>query len=272
MPATISPKDVMALRQKTGMGMMECKKALEDASGDMDAAIKLLMAAAKGKMDLRADRAAVEGAIAIVKAADGKSATAVELNSETDFVARGDEFVAAVQKVAEIVQAGPAGEFKGSPAVTAIVDELRVTTKENVSLARAVKLEAATKVGSYLHHNRQVAALVAVDGAADDDLLVGLCQHIAAYVPTPLAVDESGLPAAEIETAKQGFIAEAQASGKPAEIAQKMAIGKLKKWVDERTLLGQPYVRDPAGKQLVRDVVPKGTTVKGFVRLQVGVK
>jgi elongation factor Ts len=271
MSATISSKDVMALRSKTGMGMMECKKALEEAGGNMESAIKILMAAAKGKMDLRADRAAVEGAIAIAKSADSKSAAIVELDSETDFVARGDQFISAVQKIADIVLTGPTGSTQPTPAITAIVDELRVTTKENISVAHAHKLSAG-KVGSYLHHNRQVAALVSVDGDAPDELLTGICQHIAAFVPTPLAVDESGLPAAEVEAAKNGFIEEAKASGKPAEIAAKMSIGKLKKWIDERTLLGQPYVRDVTGKTLVRDTLPKGTTVKSFVRLQVGIK
>lgn len=274
MAATISSKDVMTLRQRTGMGMMECKKALEEANGDMTAAVEILRKSAKGKMDERADRLAVQGTIAIAKNADASEAALVELDTETDFVARGDAFINAAQEIANLVLAGPEGETPATPQITKIVDDLRFTTKENVSLGRAVKLSAPAggKVGSYLHHNRQVGTLVIFTGQAADDVLLGLSQHVAAAVPTPGAVDEAGLPQDELEKARAEFVAEAQASGKPAEIATKMAEGKVRKWVDERTLLGQPYVRDVTGKTQVRAILPKGVTVTGFARYQVGVR
>ncbi len=270
---SVSAKDVMALRNRTGMGMMECKQALAEANGDTDAAIAILMKSAKGKMDDRTDRAAAQGSISVVTAHDGSAIAMVELNSETDFVARNDQFIEAADKVGQLVLNGPAGAASTNDEINKLIDAVRVATRENVSLARGHKFEAAAgqKIGSYLHHNRQVGALVLVEGEADDELLSGLCQHIAAHIPTPEAVDQSGLNAAEIEKAKQEFIEEAKASGKPAEIAEKMSTGKLRKWVDERTLVGQKYVRDMTGKTAVGDALTKGTQVLGFVRFAVGI-
>ncbi|MHC4995726.1 MAG: translation elongation factor Ts [Planctomycetota bacterium] len=265
----ITAKDVMALRQKTSMGMMECKEALNEAGGDFDAAVEILMKKAKGKMDLRTDRAAVEGALAVAKSDD--AVVIVELNTETDFVARGDAFIEAAQNVADELLGGAAGEAEANDAVTAIIDEVRLTSKENASFARGFKFDVSgLKVGSYLHHNRQIGAVVVAEGDVDDDTLLGLAQHVSAHVPTPLAVDESGLPADLVEKNKTDAIAEAEASGKPAEIAEKIATGKLNKWINDNTLLGQSYVRDD--KQTVKQALPAGVTVKGFVRYEVGVK
>lgn len=265
----ITAKDVMSLRQRTGLGMMECKEALNEANGDADAAIKILMAAAKGKMDLRTDREAVEGAMAIAKS--DNSFVIIELNTETDFVARGEAFVAATQQVADVSLDAPAGEITPSDAVTKIIDEVRVTSKENASFARGTKFDTTgLKVGSYLHHNLQVGAVVIAEGDIDEDTLLGLAQHVAAHVPTPLAVDADSLPAELIEENKAKAVADAEASGKPAEIAEKIATGKLNKWISDNTLLGQSYVRDD--KLTVKQVLPAGVTLKAFVRYEVGVK
>ncbi|MBI1367988.1 MAG: translation elongation factor Ts [Planctomycetes bacterium] len=268
----ISAKDVMSLRQRTGMGMMECKAALTEADGDVTAAIEILRAAAKGKMDERSDRAAAEGAIAI--ATDTGAAAMVELNSETDFTARNDSFVGAADKVAQIALAGADGAVATNDAIVAAVDEVRLTTKENCSFARGIKY-TAQKIGAYLHHNRKVAALVVVEGDVDAETLTGLAQHVAAadgqMLPIPLAIDESGLPAADVAAKKAEFIEEAKASGKPADIAEKMSGGKLRKWVDENTLVGQAFVKDMTGKTKVAEVLGKAK-VKAFTRYQVGVK
>jgi elongation factor Ts len=267
----ISAKDVMDLRTKTGMGMMECKEALTEAGGDAAKAIDILRTKAKGKMDLRADRAASQGTLAVARSADAKSIALIELNTETDFVAKNEGFVAAAEQVAKLALAANDGDVTADAKITAIIDQLRITTKENASFARGVKVSGG-KVGSYVHHNRQLGAVIVVEGDAPDDLLTGLCQHVVAHVPTPVAVDEAGLPADEVAKNKAAFIEEAKASGKPAEIAEKMAGGKLRKWVDENTLLGQFYVKDPTGKTQVRAALPKGVTVKKFIRYQVGVK
>src|SRR5688500_17084724 len=130
MSMVISAKDVMALRQQTGMGMMECKAALNESNGDVSAAIEILRKAAKGKMDLRTDRAAAEGALAVARSADGKSVALVELNTETDFVARNDAFIAAADKIAQHALKGAAGEIAADGTIQQVIDEIRITTKE----------------------------------------------------------------------------------------------------------------------------------------------
>lgn len=269
----VSAKDVMALRQKTGMGMMECKKALAEADGDAEAAVEILRKSAKGKMDERTDRAAAQGTLAVATSEDGSAVAMIELNTETDFVARNDAFIEAADKIAASALSSEAGAIEPNDEISQVIDEIRLTTKENASYARGHKLAAGEgqKVGSYLHHNRQVGVIVLVTGEVDDETLTGIAQHVAAHVPTPVAVDESGLPADQVDAAKQRFVEEAQASGKPAEIAEKISAGKLKKWVDEQTLLGQSYVRDMTGKTTVREALGEGVRVESFVRFAVGV-
>lgn len=270
----ITAQDVMSLRQRTGMGMMECKAALNEANGDVQAAVELLRKAAKGKMDERTDRAAAEGALAIARSADGTSVAMIELNTETDFVARNDAFIAAAQKVAGIVLAGPEGDASAHGDVTKIIDEIRISTKENASFSRGVKV-TGKQVGTYVHHNRKVAGVVVVDGPLDAESLTGLAQHVAAtdgmMLPIPLAIDEAGLPADRVAAQKAAYIAEAQASGKPAEIAEKMSAGKLRKWMGDNTLVGQPYVKDMTGKTTIAQVL-KGAKIVKHVRYQVGMK
>lgn len=270
----ITAQDVMALRQRTGMGMMECKAALNEANGDMQAAVEVLRKSAKGKMDERTDRAAAEGALAIARSADGTSVALVELNTETDFVARNDAFIASAEKAAQTVLAGPDGEASANAEITKLIDEIRITTKENASFARGVKV-TGKQVGAYVHHNRKVAGVVVIDGQLDAESLTGLAQHVAAtdgmMLPIPLAIDESGLPADQVAAQKAAYVAEAQASGKPAEIAEKMSAGKLRKWMGDNTLLGQAYVKDMSGKTTVGQVL-KGAKIVKYVRYQVGMK
>jgi elongation factor Ts len=264
--ATIAAKDVAALRARTGVGMMDCKKALEDSGGDMEAAVELLRKRLKGKMDERTDRAAAEGVIAVARSSKG--AALIELRSETDFAARNDSFLTGARKLAELALAGPAGEVQVSDAMRAIVDDLRITIKENISLARGVVLTGT--VGSYLHHNRKLGALVQGEGEISEELLNGLCQHVVAAVPTPLGVDEAGLPAADLEKQRRDATEEAAATGKDAKFVERIAEGKLRKWVDDHTLLGQIYLRELDAKKPVRDYVPKGAKIVKFVRYAVG--
>jgi elongation factor Ts len=263
----ITAKDVAALRERTGVGMMECKKALEESGGDIAAAVELLRKRLKGKMDERSGRPAGEGAIAI--ATRGDRGAMVELRSETDFTARNELFLSVAQKIAELALDGADGDVQTTPAMQALIDDVRMKTKENVSLARGVKF-AGGVVGGYQHHNRQLGVLLQGDGPLTPDLVSGISQHVTAAVPTPLAVDESGLPKEEFEKQRTLAIEEAQASGKPREIAEKMATGKVKKWVDENTLLGQIYLRELDKRKPVRDYLPKGANLKRFVRYSVG--
>lgn len=265
----ISAKDVKALRDRTGMGMMECKAALSEAGGDANAAVEILRASAKGKMDERTDREAVEGAIAV--ATSGDAIALIELNSETDFTARNDSFVEAAQKVAELALAGPDGEVKPNDEITAAVDAVRLTTKENCSFARGYKYSGGN-VGTYVHHDRKKGAIILAENISDNDLLTGICQHVVANVPTPEAVSQEGIPADKLEEVKASFIKEAEESGKPTEIAEKMATGRIQKWIDERTLYGQVYIRMLDTKTKIQDALPEGASIKGFVRFEIGVK
>ena len=264
----VTAKDVMNLRQRTGLGMMECKKALNETGGDFDAAIKLLRETMGSKMEERSGREATEGAIASARK-DG-AVTLIQLVSETDFAARNENFIEGARKIAELMLDAPEGETtEPTAAVNDVVEDLRITIKENISLRRAVKL-TGPKVGSYVHHNRKVGVVIAAEGDFSDELLTGLCQHITAAVPpltpAPLATDESGLPADAVEAARKQFEEEAAASGKPAEIVAKMVDGKLRKWKDEHTLLGQTYIRELDAKKPVRDYLPKEGRILNFIR------
>ncbi len=267
----ITAKDVNELRKRTGQGMMECKQALVEADGDMEKAVELLRERAGGKMDERTAEAG-EGAIAI---ATGDGAVAmVEVRSETDFAARNDQFLEKANQIAKAVLACDGeGDIEPTAEIQKLVDDLRITIKENISLGRACRI-TGPKVGSYVHTNNKIGAIIAVEGDFDDDLLKGLCQHIAAAVPpvcpAALAIDADGLPAALIDEQRVAFVAEAEASGKPREIAEKMTTGKLRKWTDENTLTGQIYIRELDARKPVREYLPQGGKILKFVRYQVG--
>jgi len=263
--ADINPKDVMALRQRTGLGMMDCKKALTDANGDMDAAEALLRERMKGKMDSRTDRPAGEGCIEVA-IEDGK-ATIIEVRAETDFTARNDDFRSMATDLAKMALGHAAGEVSADAAMTERLDKVRLTTGENISFARGVRLDGAG-FGQYVHHDGKLGVLLQVEGDVPADVLTGICQHVAAHVPTPMAVDESGLDAAVVAEKRKEAEAEAAASGKPPEIATKIAEGKLRKFFEENTLLGQKWVRDESVS--VGSLLPSGAKIVTFVRMAVG--
>ncbi len=262
----ISPKDVMKLRDRTGLGMGECKSALVEANGDMDAAEKIIREKMKGKMDARTDRAAGEGCISI--AMGGGKASIVEVRSETDFTSRNEEFRAMAAKVAQLALGHAAGAVTADKAITETVDVVRLKTGENISFARGTVL-AGGSFASYVHHDGKLGVLLQYEGGdMPADIGTGICQHIAAAVPTPAAIDADGLDQAVVAAKRAEAIAEAQASGKPAQIAEKMAEGKMRKFFEEVTLLGQAYVRDD--KMQVGQIVPKGVKLVKFVRVRLG--
>lgn len=262
----ISPKDVMKLRDRTGLGMGECKSALVEANGDMDAAEKIIREKMKGKMDARTDRAAGEGCIAV--AMGGGKAAIVEVRSETDFTARNEEFRAMAAKVAQLALGHAAGAVTADKAITETVDVVRLKTGENISFARGTVLQGGS-FASYVHHDSKLGVVLQYEGGdMPADIGTGICQHIAAAVPTPQAIDSAGLDQAVVAAKRAEAVAEAQASGKPAQIAEKMAEGKMRKFFEEVTLLGQAYVRDD--KMQVGQVVPKGVKLVKFVRVRLG--
>lgn len=265
----ITAKDVMALRQRTGLGMMECKQALSEVDGDVDKAVDLLRQKGLAKMDTRSDRASAEGKIAAAVSGDRAKGAIIEINTETDFTASNDAFVKMTQSIAEAALEQSPGDVQKTDAMQAIIDEVRLTTKENVQFNRGRVLggDGAT-VGSYVHFTGKVGVLVEVRGQADDELLKDLCMHISAVSPIPAGINEADVPADVL--AKEREIAKAQAieSGKPENIAEKMVEGKIRKFYDENVLLRQPFIKDD--KKQIKDLLPKGTTITAFIRYQLG--
>lgn len=265
----ITAKDVMALRQRTGLGMMECKQALEEAGGDIEQATDLMRKRGLAKMDSRAERTSAEGRITAAVAGDNSKGAIVEINSETDFTASNDGFIKMANAVAEEALQQGQGEVSKNDKIQSLIDEVRLTTKENVQFARGqVVGGSGTKVGAYVHFTGKIGVLVEVQGEADDELLKQLCMHISAVSPVPLAVTEDQVPKEIVD--KEREIAKGQAieSGKPEAIAEKMVEGKIRKFYDEVVLVRQPFIIDDS-KQ-VKDLLPAGSTIKSFVRYQVG--
>ena len=267
----ITASMVKELRERTGAGMMECKKALVESDGDLDAAAEALRKAGAAKADKKAGRVAADGRVVIRQ--DGGKAAIVEVNSETDFVAKDDNFVRFAEAVADVVLssgetdvAALAGQaLSDGRSIEEARTELVQKVGENISVRRAQIVAAEGTLASYTHGAR-IGSIVALDGG-DEELARDIAMHVAAI--NPVCIDESGVPAETLETEKRIFTEQAQASGKPAEIIEKMVTGRVAKFLKEITLVGQPFVKDPdvtVGKLL------KGASasVVAFVRFEVG--
>ena len=266
---------VKELRERTGAGMMECKKALVETGGDIDAAIELMRKSGQAKAAKKAGRTAAEGVIVVKASDDGSQAVMVEVNCETDFVAKDENFTSFADAVAERVLSGDAPDvdtLMGTPlheGEETTIEEARqaliAKIGENMSVRRFVRLSSTGTLASYLHGVR-IGVLVDLEGG-DADLGRDLAMHIAAS--NPLCVSEDQVDPDLL--AKEREIAQAQAdeSGKPAEIVAKMVEGRIGKWLKEVTLLGQPFVKDPDTKvaKLLKD---KGASVVTFRRFEVG--
>ncbi|MEE9403719.1 MAG: translation elongation factor Ts [Algisphaera sp.] len=266
----ITAKDVKDLRHSTGMGMMECKKALSEADGDAAKATELLREWAGGKMDTR-EAEAGEGALAV--ATSGSAIAMVKIMSETDFAARNEDFLAKAQSIAdEALGMDTTGEITPNDAMNKAIEDLRVTIKEKIAFGGGSRLTGA-KVANYVHTNNKSGAIIAVEGDFSDDLLRGLCMHITAAAPpmcpTPLALNEASLPEAAKAQALAQFVQEAKDTGKPAEIAEKIAGGKMNKWVSDHTLLGQIYIKEMDAKKPIQHYIPKGGTILAYERFAV---
>ncbi len=270
MTATISAKEVMNLRHKTGLSMMECKKALLETSGDMVAAEDALRLKMKGKMDTRTDRAAGEGRIAIKIAGDGTSAVICELRAETDFTAKNEEFAAAIDRVAELALASPAGDVPTNAEVDTMIDQLRIKTGENISVARCTKLDAGAdgSFGTYVHHDGKTGVLLHCQGTVSNETARDICMHITAAVPRPEGVSRDDIPADVIERQRKLAMDLALQEGKPEEIAAKIVEGKVNKLYADLALIEQPFVKDPSTK--IKDLLGADGSVKAFLRWGVG--
>jgi elongation factor Ts len=251
--------------------MMDCKKALVETGGDIDAAIELLRKSGQAKADKKSGRIAADGRIVV--ATDGNKAVIAEINSETDFVAKDENFIAFVDSVAATALAGNAEDVKALLAesradgkiIEAARTELVNKVGENISVRRFARVDAADQLGNYTHGAR-IGAVVSLSGG-DAELARNIAMHVAAT--NPVCIDEAGVPAETLES-ERGIISEqAQKSGKPPEIIEKMVSGRMAKFLKEITLLGQPFVKDPdvsVGELLEA----AGAEVKEFIRYEVG--
>jgi len=263
---------VKELRERTGSGMMECKKALVETDGDIEAAAELMRKSGAAKADKKAGRVAADGAIKVSVSADGKSAVILEINSETDFVAKDDNFQAFAEEVlAAVAQQKPASVEELSAMTLSsgqTVEEARqaliAKVGENIQVRRFEIVESSASIASYLHGAR---IGVLVDSSASNDLARDIAMHIAAV--NPQFVDQDSIPAEFVEKEKAILIAQAESSGKPPEIIEKMIQGRLNKFLAEVSLLGQPFVKDP-DQTVAKLLSGADANVNGFVRYEVG--
>lgn len=245
----ITADAVKQLRERTGAGMMECKKALVETKGDLDAAADLMRKQGLAKADKKASRVAAEGVVVVEKSMDARTAALVEINCETDFVARESDFRSFAQAVASVALAGRPTSLEallGAKLATGeTVEEKRrslvAKIGENISVRRFVVLSATDHLGAYVHGTR-IGALVAVKGG-DAALAHDLAMHVAASNPRYL--NQAQIPADVVEKERAILTEQAQGEGKPAEIVAKMVDGRLRKSLGEITLAGQAFVKDP---------------------------
>jgi elongation factor Ts len=292
--AEISAAMVKTLREKSGVGMMDCKKALQETGGDMEAAVDWLRAKGLSKAAKKADRIAAEGVVALAVRDTGAGAVGavIELNAETDFVARNEQFQSAARQIAAKaldvdgdVAALRAAPLASGQSVADAVTNLVATIGENMILRRAARFAVAKgAIGSYVHGATvgspdlgRIGVLVAVEGEGDKAALAELGRNIAlhAAAAAPLALSVEDLDPAAVERERAIFREQSIASGKPAAVAEKMVEGRIRKFYEESVLLKQAYVRDPSItiEQLIEQTAKSvGSPVKvtAFARLALG--
>ncbi len=260
---SVAAKDVMSLRQKTGLGMMDCKEALIATDGDMTAAEEWIRQKRKGKMDTRTERATGEGRIGVL--IDGNRAAMIEIKTETDFTAKNEDFVAMVDAISKLAIESPAGDIAVTDDMQKLVDDIRIKTGENAQYSRGQKLEGGC-YGNYVHHDGKRACLLQVDGEADADTLKGICQHIVFHDPAAIGPDD--VSAETLDKIRSEALAEAKDTGKNDDIAGKMAEGKVRKFLEENTLIKQKYVLDET--KTVEEMLPSGVNITKFIRYTLG--
>lgn len=273
--AEITASMVKELREKTDAPMMECKKALTEAAGDMSKAEEILRVKLGNKASKAATRVAAEGVVGMYLSADGKLGAMIEVNSETDFVAKNDEFLALAKNCAELVatknpadvaalSALPMGEGTVESTRSALVGKIG----ENMSLRRFVRFEAKGKLASYVHGGSKIGVVVDVTGG-DEQMAKDIAMHIAASKPK--ALDASGVSQDLIDTERRVAIEKARADNKPEAMLEKIADGTVQKFMKEVTLLAQVFVKAEDGKQTIEQLLKaKAATIHSFTLFIVG--
>ncbi|HEX9876535.1 MAG TPA: translation elongation factor Ts [Gammaproteobacteria bacterium] len=266
----IDAASVKELRERTGAGMMDCKRALQEASGDLDQAAELLRKAGQAKADKKAARVAAEGQI-VIRGGAGRHVM-LEINSETDFVAKDENFLKFADSIAAAALRHAPADLSALMALThegqsleTLRQALVAKVGENIAVRRYHLLETQATVAAYSHMGR-IGVLVEIDGG-DETLARDLAMHVAASAPRYL--DASQMPAAELDKEREILTAQALGQGKAEDIVKRMVEGQLRKFVDNVTLLGQPFVKD-ADKRVRELLAAAKATVKSFLRYEVG--
>ncbi len=272
--ADVTAKMVKELREMTGVGMMDAKKALVEVEGDMEKAVDLLREKGMAKAAKKNDRIAAEGLASV--AVKGNTAAIVEVNSETDFVSKNEMFQDLVKEIAELVAENKPADMEAAMKIKTdkgtIESDLIEATQvigEKISFRRfeVVEKDDNAAFGGYLHMGGRIAVLTVLDGTTDETVARDVAMHVAAI--NPRYVNESQIPEAELEHEKTVLTEQALNEGKPANIVEKMVEGRLKKFKAEIALVDQPFVKDP-DMTVEKYVASKGSTVKTFVRFEVG--
>lgn len=284
---TISAKDIQTLRQRTAAGITDCKKALEEANGDMEQAVEILRSKGIAKADKRSGRSASEGRIVNLYSPDRKTGVLLELNSETDFVSRNADFGAAAEALAQrLLEHGTLNNVVSDSATDAFaqnvqddVKAISAKTGENVVLRRYARFTTDGALGSYVHFIPKVAALVEIGGSSSEaaqSLAKSIAEHLAAGVPAvAVSVSREGVSQDLVARERRIFEEQAKASGKPDNIVQKMVDGRIAKFYGEVALVEQPWVRDPS--RTIQSLVDEqgkacgaDLTIRRFVRFEIG--
>ncbi|HEY7772053.1 MAG TPA: translation elongation factor Ts [Marinagarivorans sp.] len=264
----ISASMVKELRERTSLGMMECKKALQETNGDIDQAIENLRKQSGLKAAKKAGRTAADGVVSVLVSDDGKYGTVIEVNSETDFVARDEGFLGFAEKVLAAAHEAKADDVAAVMAGDLGAEREALVQKigENIGVRRITAIGTDGVIGAYKHSNNRIAVLVELKGG-DADLARDIAMHVAAVNPQVVSPDQ--MPQDLVEKEKEIIASQPDMAGKPAEIVEKMVMGRISKFLKEGSLIEQPFVKNP---ELTVGALAKqaGAEVVSFVRFEVG--
>ena len=265
----ISASMVRELRDRTGVAMMDCKNALSESGGDMEKAVDLLRKRGQAKQDKLAARSATEGRVEATLSSDLKSGAIVEINCNTDFTAKSDPVAALAKAAAQLVLKRPGANPTDDASIKAKITEVAQQTGENIQIGLTATLTASGRVGAYSHYTGKIGVLVAMTGDPNDELIKNLCLHIA--FSRPLALNRSEVPAETVAKEREIAVEQAKATGKPQQIAEKIAEGKLNAFYAERVLLDQEFVKPDVFKGTVANLLKQnGTSLEKYVRVEIG--
>jgi elongation factor Ts len=268
----ITAKEINELRQRTGLGMNECKQVLTEANGDINAALDTLRK--KGVKASIAARAATEGKLYVAKSADGKTAAIVEVLCNTDFTARSESIQKVLKQAADALLADPKADLANDASIKDALVAVSQSTGENVTLGRTKVLSNPEgQVGTYIYSvTNKIGVLASVTGTVNEEVLNDLSMHITAFKPVAMGMSREHVPADLVAKELEIAIEQAKATGKPQEMAEKIANGKMNSFYKERVLGEQDFINADKFKGSINDMLKKsGATLKEYVRLEVGV-